>query len=311
MKQKSAAGIAYVTLIMTFFSWGSAYVSNGYALRYMASTQLAFLRFVVAAVVLGGIIWYRKTPVLFDRDEAGNKKFRLEKCDWKYFAVNSFFGSFICILCILLSVEYSGASMASLINALNPVVITIFAVLFLKERITLRKVICLAVALIGVWIVSSADTSGAQMLGILFGFLSIISWAWASIYMRKLTQKYDPLVVTFLAIMGSLPFHFISALVVTLNQGLPVIQPDSLAAVFYSGIMGTAVPQFLWSFSLSRLEASTCSMFYGLQPVFSALLGVPLLGEQLGTSFFVGGLVIIAAIIISCTGGKKTGTSGT
>ena len=37
-----------------------------------------------------------------------------------------------------------------------------------------------------------------------------------------------------------------------------------------------------------------------MMPVFSAILGVTLLGETLGPSFFIGGALIVAAVIISC-----------
>ncbi|MDD6197237.1 MAG: DMT family transporter [[Clostridium] aminophilum] len=46
-------------------------------------------------------------------------------------------------------------------------------------------------------------------------------------------------------------------------------------------------------------------MFYPLVPVFSALLGVMLLGESLSGRFFIGGAMIVSTVIVSCLPDKR------
>ena len=54
----------------------------------------------------------------------------------------------------------------------------------------------------------------------------------------------------------------------------------SVLVILYLGITGTGLSQYTWSKSLSLLPASTCSLFYPLQALFSALLGALILSEQ-------------------------------
>ncbi|MBZ5746555.1 EamA family transporter [Clostridium butyricum] len=51
--------------------------------------------------------------------------------------------------------------------------------------------------------------------------------------------------------------------------------------------------------SLSLIQASSCSLFYPLQPMISALLGSLLLGEIINLRFICGALLIIFGIIYS------------
>ncbi|MDT3843107.1 MAG: DMT family transporter [Bacillota bacterium] len=293
-------GIAYIALLIVFFLWGSVYVANGYILQSLSPIELACCRFAVAAIALGGAVVRLRTS------RPRKEKIHVEKKDWKTFLRIGFIGYFFSIECAMLSIQWTGASMASLINSLNPVIISVFAAFFLKEKLTVKKIFCLALGLLGVLVVSGGPSAEpGQLTGVLWGMGSITTWAWAVMYVRRLSDRYDALMITFLVITISLLFHIPTAAIEVAVKGMPVIHPMTVICIFYSGICGTAIPQFLWSFALSKLPASTCSMFYPLMPVFSALLGVMLLGESLSSRFFVGGAMIVSTVIISCLPDKR------
>lgn len=289
MKTTKSTGIAYLCLIIVFFCWGSVYVANRYVLRSLTPTELACCRFLISSLVLGSAIL------------ALREKIHIRREDLKWIFFIGFMGYYLSMECTLISVKYAGASLGSLINSLNPVFITAFAVFFLKEELTKRKVFCLILALIGVVIVSGgASAEGTQLLGVIWGIGSIVAWAWTAMYSRRLSSRYNALVITFLGITISLIFHIPTAAITLTQQGMPPISTTTVLCILYSAVFGTAVPQFLWNFALSRLPASTCSMFYPLMPVFSALLGVALLGETLGLRFFLGGILIVSTVVVNC-----------
>ena len=287
-------GIAYIALLVVFFLWGSVYVANGYILQSLSPIELACCRFVVAAIALGAALAVRR------------EKIHVEKRDWKTFLRIGFIGYFFSIECAMLSIQWTGASMASLINSLNPVIISVFAAFFLREKLTVKKIFCLVLGLLGVLVVSGGPSAEpGQLTGVLWGMGSITTWAWAVMYVRRLSDRYDALMITFLVISISLLFHIPTAGIEVAVKGMPAIHPMTVLCIFYSGVCGTAIPQFLWSFALSKLPASTCSMFYPLMPVFSALLGVMLLGESLSGRFFIGGAMIVSTVIVSCLPDKR------
>ena len=71
-----------------------------------------------------------------------------------------------------------------------------------------------------------------------------------------------------------------------------------IAGILYMGICSTGIAYVLWNKSLAVLPAGTCSAFYPLQPLTSALLGVIFLKETLPKLFFPGTLLILIGILL-------------
>jgi len=114
--------------------------------------------------------------------------------------------------------------------------------------------------------------------------------------MRKLTVKYPPVVVTCVSMTVSLLFHIPVGIASALTQPFTVT-PKAVAVLLYLGIAGSGLGQVTWTRALSMLPASTCSLFYPLQPLFSAVLGALLLHESFTPAFFIG-LVLISLDVV-------------
>ena len=121
---------------------------------------------------------------------------KIDPKDWKDFAVVGLAGYFLTIFCIQVGISLTGASMASLINALTPVSVTILAAVMLKETITPIKVVCLILALAGAAVITLGAGTQSETLGIAVVLAAVIFWGMASVYMRRLTAKYPPILVT-------------------------------------------------------------------------------------------------------------------
>lgn len=291
---KSKSGVAYLYLFITFFCWGSLYVVNKFAMESLPAAVVTCLRSAVAALTL--LFLARKTP-----------KTPIAKEDRAAFAVVGGLGYYFTVLMTSVGTRLAGASMASLVNSLNPVCITIIAAVMLKERITPVRIVCLVLALAGTYIVTTNAQSGGQLIGILLVLLGVISWSYASTTMRKLTQKYNPLLVTTYGMAIGLLLHIPTAVIsaVAAEAGSMHVTLPAVLAILYMGVIGTGLAQSMWSRSLALLEAGTCSLFYPLQPFFSVVLGVIFLGERLGPRFFIGSALIVADVLINCLYNRK------
>lgn len=221
---------AFLLLFVTFFFWGSVYVGGKLISDDVPAPLLGCLRCFVASFPL----------MLMARKHFGVK---IDRADWKYFAGVGVMGYFLTIFLIQLGISLTGASMASLVNSVTPVGVTIFAALHLKEKITPTKVLCLVLALVGTFVITTGATGQGEMAGIL--------------------------------------------------------------VVLYLGLVGSGLAQYTWTASLAELPASTCSLFYPLQPMFSALLGMLLLNETFTPSFLVGLVLISADVILSTLETRK------
>ena len=274
---------AYGLIFITFFIWGSVYVAGGIAGNGMPSFLVASLRCLISMIPL----WLMSAKCF---------PIRIEREDMKYFFIIGFLGYFVTIQSIQLGILLTGSSMASLINALTPVAVTILAALILKERITPVKILCLVLALAGTFVITSGASTQGELFGVLAVLAGVISFGTASVLMRKVTVKYPPVVVTTVSMTLSLIFNIPVAVASALTQP---VHPNAagIIALLYLGFVGSGLGQVTWTRALSILPASTCSLFYPLQPLFSALLGALLLHETFKPAFFAG-LVLISLDVV-------------
>jgi len=285
---RPAAGrrAAYLYLSLTTAIWGSLYVVTRIALETIPPVTLLFLRYAVASVSL------------YVMARAGRKSLRIERADRGAFLFIGAVGYFIAVAANILGTKYAGASAASLINATNPIFITLFAVLLAGEKFTAGKAIATVASLAGTYVILGGAGSPGTALGVAFSLVSVLIWAFVSVYVRGIMRRYDPLAVTalavFIATVCSLPAAAVELALVPHGDLFSV---TNLLCVLYLGSLATALPNFLWNKGLSLIEASTCSLFYPIQPLVAAAMGALLLGERLDLGFAVGAALIVGGIV--------------
>lgn len=281
----------YSFCVITFFLWGSIYVFSKFAFQVFSPLTVLFLRNLVAII-----------PVGLAARRRGLRRVRREHI--KYFLICGVVGHGVSTGLVLMANDLLSAAAASLINAANPVFIILFAVLLLGEKMTVRRGVGVACAPLGVVAVVGLQMDGLSPLGLLFSILGVIFWSLSSVVTRKIAQFYPPEQVTLICLAISLPVSLAGSLVQT-GGVLPAVTLSAVLSVLYIGVFGIALANLLWNRCLSVMDASVCSMFYPLQPVCSALLGILLLGEPVTLNFLLGGALICAGVVIGVGTGKK------
>lgn len=284
-------GQAFGLLFLTFFLWGSVYVGGKLLTQELSPALVACLRCSTAMVPL----------LLMARPHLHTK---IQREDWKYFILVGVLGYFLTIFLIQIGIALTGSAMASLINALTPVSVTILAALLLKETITPVKLLCLALALAGTVVITQGAGSQSELLGIAAVLISVVFWGFASVFMRRLTARYPAVLVTTYGMAISLIFHIPAGILAYASQPV-AFTPKIVLVVLYLGFFGSGVAQYTWTRCLSILPASTCSLFYPLQPVFAALLGAVILKETFTSTFAIGLALISLDVVLSTWETKK------
>ncbi len=280
-----------VPLFGAFLCWGSLYIVSKMALRTIPPVTLLALRYLVAV------------PVLFVLLKLRGALKPLQREHWRTLFAIGVTGYFASFCLQMLGIDRLTGSVSSLLGAMNPIFIPILAAVFLKERLTLAKVACVAVSMVGV--VTIVGVNGTvDLLGAAYMLLSVFLWSLTSIIIRRLGGQYDPMQVAMMAMIAALPFTGTWA-AIELRSASCTFTVSGVLAVVYMAVIGTAAAHTLWNYSLSKMDASFCSMFYPLQPLVSAVLGVLILGEEITTSFLVGGAIICCGIVAAVLSGKK------
>ncbi len=279
-----------VPLFAAFVLWGSQYVISKIALRTVPPVTLLALRYLVSVPALFIVLRLRHalTPV--------------KKGDWPILFAIGFTGYFASFCLQMLGINRLTGSVSSLLGAMNPIFIPILAAFFLHERITPAKIACVALSMAGVVVIvgvdGTVDASGALLM-----LASVFLWSTASIIIRRVSGRYDPMQIALIAILCALPFT-VGWSLIELQSAPCSFTLESVLAVLYMGVLGTAVTHSLWNYSLRVMDASFCSMFYPMQPLVSSILGVLFLHEAVTPGFVIGALMICCGIVAAVISAK-------
>ena len=279
-----------IPLFAAFVLWGSQYVISKIALRTVPPVTLLALRYLVSVPALFIVLRLRHalTPV--------------KKGDWPILFAIGFTGYFASFCLQMLGINRLTGSVSSLLGAMNPIFIPILAALFLHERITPAKIACVALSMAGVVVIvgvdGTVDASGALLM-----LASVFLWSTASIIIRRVSGRYDPMQIALIAILCALPLTGGWSLI-ELQSAPCSFTLESVLAVLYMGVLGTAVTHSLWNYSLRVMDASFCSMFYPMQPLVSSILGVLFLNEAVTPGFVIGALMICCGIVAAVISAK-------
>jgi drug/metabolite transporter (DMT)-like permease len=201
-----------------------------------------------------------------------------------------------------LSITITSVANATLLANLAPVFVTAIGVLFLGAAVTRIFVIGLALAVAGVIILKGGPASLGQgdLRGDGGAILAAVSYALYILAIGKLRSRFDTVRImlwsTASATVCLFPFGFF------LEEHLLPTTAHGWAMVFGLAFISHASGQVAITYALAYLPAAFSSLTLLLQPVVAAILAWILLSEPIGPMQAVGGLVVLAGIMISRRG---------
>lgn len=203
-----------------------------------------------------------------------------------------------------LSVLMVGVSVSTVVSlGLAPVLAALWEHLVARTRPTRREVGVLTAALVGLVLVSvtaapGSATASQPALGLVLAVAAGVTYAATTVLGHTLAQRVDPVVLTTGATsVGAIalaPF-----LVVAAATSTPVLtgDPASLALLLYLGLATMALAYGLLYAGLRTIPGSSATLATLVEPLSAALLAVALLGERLPWPAWVGGALILAAVV--------------
>ena len=212
-------------------------------------------------------------------------------------------GALIGINWILLfeAYRFTSVATATLCYYMAPVFVTLASPFLLKERLTLKRVLCAVVALIGMVFVSgvmqAGFTGGAEMRGVLYGLAAALFYAAVVILNKKLASigAYERTMVQLAAsAIVLLPYTLLTESVSVSDFTLPVI-----GLLLVVGILNTGITYAMYFGSLHLLKAQTVALFSYIDPVVAVLLSALLLKDPMMPLSWAGAVLILGAAIVS------------
>ena len=190
--KKSYSGYLYIVLCTLLFSLVEV------ALKMVAGVfhpiQITALRFFIGGLVL--------LPFAVRSMRARKASFHPE--DVRFFALLGFL--FVCVAMSIfqLSVVYTRASVAAIIFSCNPIFVTVFAHLILRENIRKNHIVALVIELAAVLIIVDPLHTELSPLGVAFAIISAVIFSVYSVLGKQRTVRFGGIAVTcFCSLFGS------------------------------------------------------------------------------------------------------------
>lgn len=266
---------------------GVCFVAMHSAAKYLADEvhifEIVFLRCALVVVILSPFLFKEGKKSLFTK-QPKNQIYRI--------VTNS-----IAILLFFYGLSISPLSLATVLNFTAPIFTVIFAIIFLKEKLTNHRLISLVLGFIGVMCVLRPDLS--LNLGGLLVLLSSLVWASSLIFIKKLTKTDSAITISLYAGVGMMPATFAAA-----YPYLEEINFVQFLFILFIAVSGTTA-QTLLNSALKRGDLSFLLPLDFLRLIWSVLLGVTLFGESTSVFLWVGGLFILVASTLIVTSERK------
>lgn len=220
------------------------------------------------------------------------------------------FGVAINMLSFFKGLSYTTPINAAVIMAIAPIMVFVFSIFLLKEKIIVRKIIGIFLGLTGtVFLILYGHKSSAVgsniMLGNTLVFINATSYSLYLIIVKKLLEKYHPFTfvkwVYLLGVLLVLPFGF---------QELSEVQWQTFTfdvwwKIGFIILLSTFLTYLLNLFALSKLKPTTVGIFIYLQPVIATVYALSVGSDSLSAVKIVATVCIFIGIYLVSVKFKK------
>jgi drug/metabolite transporter (DMT)-like permease len=195
----------------------------------------------------------------------------------------------------LASIERMGAGPAGVVSYCYPVLVMAGAIMLGRERLSLRRAIGLGLAVTGVVLLVAGQGLGAvNGPGALLAFGSASAYTAYVLASAALRDRAEPLALATLVATGAAGAFAVAHAV---HGGAPIHTAAAALVVVALAVIPTAFAVSAFLSGLGRIGPSRASIASSLEPVVAVVCGVFVLGEQLVAAQFVGGALVVVAVL--------------
>ena len=278
-----------ILIIIAGLFWGSM----GIFVRHLndlgfSSIQVACLRLTTAGLLFALIL------LIKDR-----KGFKIALRDIPLFLALGLVSILFFTCCYFTAIRLMTMSTAAILLYTSPIWVMVLAIIFLKEKFTIQKLIALILAFAGCVLVSGFGGK-VTVVGILVGLGSGLGYGLYSIFGTFALKKYSPYTVTcytfLIAGLGSIfvanPVDLISKISAIENK------PALFGFVLLTAVVTAVIPFLLYTLRLNMTTAGKAAVLATVEPAAATLFGFFVMKETVGPVAIAGILLVFAAIIV-------------
>lgn len=286
-----------ILIIIAGLFWGSM----GIFVRHLNGLGFTSIQVACVRLVTAGILF---SLILLIKDPKG---FKIKAKDIPLFLALGLVSILFFTCCYFTAIRLMTMSTAAILLYTSPIWVMVLSVIFLKEKITSRKIIALVLAFAGCVLVSGFGGK-VTLIGILVGLGSGLGYGLYSIFGTFALKNYQPLTVTcYTFLIAGLGSVFVSNPVDLISK----IQaagslPKLLGFILLTAVITAVIPFLLYTSGLNKTTASKAAVLATVEPAAATLFGFFVMKESIGPVAVCGILLVFSAItVLSFRSGKE------
>jgi len=291
--------LGYFTLLaMASLIWSAQGTAVKFLDRHMGPIAITFVPFYITTVLF--------VPLLIRKRRANPQASQPTWSDWGKFALAGVLGQVLAQLGMTWGISRSLASNGAVLNLMIPVITAVLASFMLREKVTLLRVLSLAIGLVGVMLMSVPDLreasflEGKYVVGNGLILVGCFGSSFYNTYCKGLLRRFQEIeILIFSYITASLaslplllwvePFHW---------SVFAAFDWKSWAAFAFLAILMYGASMLFFFAALEHLDVTVASVSLYLVPIFGVLLAAVLLGERLGVPAMAGAAIVLVATVL-------------
>ena len=287
MKSTSIFSNPLLQLTISMFIFGTI----GIFVRYIPfpSSVIALARGGIGMLFLLGIVFVSKKNL----SKADIKRNLIPLC---------LSGTFIGFNWILLfeAYRYTTVATATLCYYLAPVFVILLSPIVLKDKLTVKKLLCVTTALVGMVFVSGVLETGipsaGEAKGILFGVAAATLYASVILCNKHIHDigSYDMTIMQ-LGVATAVLFPYT---LLTESIGSLEFSTSALLVLLFVASVHTGFAYALYFSSMQGLSSDTIAIFSYIDPIIAIILSALLLHEPMGISGIIGAVLILGSTFV-------------
>lgn len=283
-------------LLLLVFIWGGSWPIYKMAVPYTPPLLFAGMRTVIGGLILAALLYKMRNRINWREN-------------WSKYCISAFFNTILFFGLQTVGLSYLPGGLFSVLVYFQPVLLGLFAWIWLGEYMSPFKIISMIIGFIGIVVVSvDGLTVHVSSIGVVLGLLVAFSWALGVVYVKKVSSKVDAFW------MVSLQFIIGGVILIgtgTIVENWSAIEWNGkyLLGLGYGSTFGIPLAYIIYYKLINAGEASKVGTFTFLVPIIAVIISTVFLDEPVTYRLVVGLLLVGVSIYFVNYRGKKVNAS--
>ena len=198
------------------------------------------------------------------------------------------------------SYDHTTLANATLGYYFAPVFVMILSPFVLREQLSIKKIVCIGVAIIGMLMIVGEGVSASRsddIIGISFGLIAAAFYA-ALLLLNKFIKDMGKLELTIIQ-LGTTTLILMPYVFLTEGFGIFEVSSSSIPFMLILGIINTGIGFWLFFSGMEKLKGQSIAMLSYVDPFVAILISAIILQEQMTIVQMLGGILLLGTTFVS------------